>query len=1425
MSSKTSSSTLKSQSTNPATTPGPAPPPSTLAGGAPGASRSPSPVPIPTKSRHAKSTHKTIVSSSVTSSSLSVSDTNTPPKPKRSETSKRRLLKASLSAQSFKAAFGSPTSISSISSSSSSSVGGSGASIGRSVSNASGSANGNGTTISHGMSGGVSPVDIVDSTGISGPRSTSPLPVPVPINKLASNGLRPLHSGASSTYSSQPSPTGSVFNNLPTGIVPQTTGSSVNKIATSSSVALPQRLPEITDDEKAKVVAATNGSTITPASPPLPFPFSVSRNISTSSLHSPGIEAGIAVSRNVSQNSSTASTGTSTPAICNPISSDVLVSSISAFGISNMAATGSPPFASAMNSPPPAPNPMGGNLDDYVVGTLDEDSEQDHENEDGSKSSNHSIRTNDSTTKTDSSLYNGSGQPGSRSVSGGISHAPPYVQTVREKKSLDSLSSSLDFAKRADSLRSMWESLEPNLRTSMRNYKSLQSECPVQWISSDCSEWVLGTGVIGSDGSLTLKLDDKEAIVISDLRRTTVVGTPHKRYMELVVPPSVSTTSRIILSPTSESDFNLWLSSLLLFSSLKPRGMQEKVWIVPRDDLPPRSLGGKEAQIIGHFEVYFPYYRSKNSRKNSAAFSPKPTKPVDKVSVFSKEGMWQPVVGSLDKSGVFRLTHVADGSLVQVIDMTKIFASRVREIDSSVFECRRVVYVYCQDAIMETQFEHPNKSRESHLFFCRFENSSDYYDWFTALRAFALHRIFSLSTPCTISASPVSKEISPILASSASSVSVASNLSSSVGGDLVPNLRKVMRVCRQINLRIIEGKIKDSDKSGVDINPFRDTYIEVQFENVVWARTFVCQGNSAPFWREDFVLNDFPVIGPTIKLVLKRRLSAAVSPIMDVAIGSIVLDEQKMRECEDVEKWLPLVYTPEAEREYDFDLYLCLKIGYDETKVLAAEKYAKLDSLLSDVSNSLTVQISEATGDINRLSDIFLKIMLSNCQALQWLVSLIDYDIEKVHETIKAHEKDPDNFPDIRKNFGNTLFRGNSLLTKSLERYMKLCGSDYLDKIVGVFARKVVHNAVYLEIDPDRLAQQGLSPEEVETTVADNQQKLCQYTTYLWNLIKNSVDDMPCVFKLIFKRLREQLSRELKRDEGHVVYNSVAGFLFLRFFCPAILNPKLFGLTRTHPTGNVQRSLTLITKMLQGFANRVRFGLKEPWMIPMNKFLDTHETELLEFYKAVTLCEGECDVTNGHIEEHCRRKKVNDGSLQNAIGCTLSNPYLIDKFENFAKMIEIWNKSSSAKKLGPKLEPKVDTLETPKSDAKADLENNDNDVKKDDVDDALRKFASYCREITDDRDELSRLLEEPESISVSNEEDILNSIDMKFDTSNGKVTLSKTRIAASKAPNHKKVRLKSTSESIQIIDDSVVESVDVSPKKGSRWMRLASRLK
>lgn len=89
-------------------------------------------------------------------------------------------------------------------------------------------------------------------------------------------------------------------------------------------------------------------------------------------------------------------------------------------------------------------------------------------------------------------------------------------------------------------------------------------------------------------------------------------------------------------------------------------------------------------------------------------------------------------------------------------------------------------------------------------------------------------------------------------------------------------------------------------------------------------------------------------------------------------------------------------------------------------------------------------------------------------------------------------------------------------------------------------------------------------------------------------------------------------------DQKNTRWTCVSAFIFLRFFVPAVLNPKLFFIVSNPPDPKAQRTLTLVAKTLQGLANFSSFGQKEPWMLPMNAFVRENHAALIDFLEHVS---------------------------------------------------------------------------------------------------------------------------------------------------------------------------------------------------------------
>lgn len=84
-------------------------------------------------------------------------------------------------------------------------------------------------------------------------------------------------------------------------------------------------------------------------------------------------------------------------------------------------------------------------------------------------------------------------------------------------------------------------------------------------------------------------------------------------------------------------------------------------------------------------------------------------------------------------------------------------------------------------------------------------------------------------------------------------------------------------------------------------------------------------------------------------------------------------------------------------------------------------------------------------------------------------------------------------------------------------------------------------------------------------------------------------------------------------------YTAVGAFIFLRFFCPAIVTPEAEGLVAERPSKEMRRGLLLIAKVIQNLANNVLFGAKEPYMYPLIDFLTQNIYLVTTFLREISV--------------------------------------------------------------------------------------------------------------------------------------------------------------------------------------------------------------
>ncbi|KAH9287323.1 Disabled -like protein 2-interacting protein [Echinococcus granulosus] len=251
-------------------------------------------------------------------------------------------------------------------------------------------------------------------------------------------------------------------------------------------------------------------------------------------------------------------------------------------------------------------------------------------------------------------------------------------------------------------------------------------------------------------------------------------------------------------------------------------------------------------------------------------------------------------------------------------------------------------------------------------------------------------------------------------------------------------------------------------------------------------------------------------------------------------------------------------------------------------------------------------------------------------------------------------------------------FRSNTMATKAVESYIKLVGKDYLHNLLYRYIQRVLFCPETWEVDPDKLLPSSLSsgtllsPNGQGTStpaariiqdycarkrmpasgcepstpgsglsrlaVLNNgrvaqpgslvfsQTQLLQHLDLVWDSVCASLPDFPKPLLEVFSSFRAALEPS---KGAEFCDKLISACIFLRFVCPAILTPSLFGLASTFPgESNCQRNLTLVAKSLQSLANLSTFDDKESFMRFMNAYVEAQIPVMRSFLRDISSLPG-----------------------------------------------------------------------------------------------------------------------------------------------------------------------------------------------------------
>ncbi|KAM7221357.1 hypothetical protein V8F06_003325 [Rhypophila decipiens] len=767
--------------------------------------------------------------------------------------------------------------------------------------------------------------------------------------------------------------------------------------------------------------------------------------------------------------------------------------------------------------------------------------------------------------------------------------------------------------------------------------------------------------------------------LISDLRGCRVLPTSwsgqDQRCLEITASHA---STAILLRPLVSAELDLWLAALLCWQQLRPSGAKSPSMRLgngassARPEIRHRTStsGLREGSIIKVGKVLL--------WDKGAATSPRAiVKRPSTRDLRSSQTSWRKVSCILQDNGEFKLMTENDVSVLSVIELSQLARSAVQQLDKSVLDedhCLAIFPIYASTSTQLSIFRPVYISLESRILF---------EVWFVLLRAFTIPDIYAIHP------------------ANGGQVYEVTNLNEEPVGE-------AFRIEKTIVVRITEAKIKSrtliADGASVDRygrgGGHQDSAIgnylaEIILDGEVRARTTTKMDTKNPFWREDAVFSDLPATLPYLSILLKKvesnsegfshQLQATLGlpktgNFTEVVCGSVDIPLHQLDRGKDHEQWFQIYDDKQISIGTMF-----VKVHHEEIVVLFQKNYLPLSVLLHRFSSGLTAQITHALpGSLRRLAEIFLNIFQVSNSTADWLMNMVEEEIDGIgnqavmkkpprfsqrlrsNESVESTSDREQIVRDMGKSLqgeANLLFRGNSLLTQALEFHMRRLGKEYLEETLADKINEINEMDPDCEVDPSKIHH------------ADDIEKhwnlLIQLTTEIWECISSSAARLPAELRQILKYIRAVAEDRYGDFLRTVSYTSVSGFLFLRFLCPAILNPKIFGLLRDHPRPPAQRTFTLIAKGLQALANLSTIGKKETWMEPMNRFLNTQRQPFRDFLD--TVCSIPAERTNVVLSASYSTPIMILGRLTPVAREGFpSVPYLVDHARNFAALVNLW---------------------------------------------------------------------------------------------------------------------------------------------------------
>ncbi|PWN53349.1 hypothetical protein IE53DRAFT_360054 [Violaceomyces palustris] len=430
------------------------------------------------------------------------------------------------------------------------------------------------------------------------------------------------------------------------------------------------------------------------------------------------------------------------------------------------------------------------------------------------------------------------------------------------------------------------------------------------------------------------------------------------------------------------------------------------------------------------------------------------------------------------------------------------------------------------------------------------------------------------------------------------------------------------------------GQMLEREETESVISAGFDRYCLVVLNGEVVARTQPGQPSTlGTFSVEKFRLTDLPQIRSlTIEVMYTAGSAGSSSKASGISstvgsqkyylLGVVEMPVETLRRGEDVEGRFPIwsSFLPGGSRgvgdgetrgsmtTFGKDMVgeLKMSIKMREEAILPLTCYSEIERHLNaSASADLLLGLAKGLNEdtlVTHLVDVFA----SSGTITERIASLADHESSTWGERLE---------PEL-------LFRGNTLLSRSIDKFQRMLGTTWLDSCVGPTVRKVcdedfegaavpaIHGSDLAAdsattsrgVHLSGMASQATSAPEVN----ESAEALRKLSEELWVNIYAHRHQCPTDLRRILFDIRRKVNAKYgKEKSSNPGIQGVGAFVFLRLFCAALNAPQLYGLLPSQPHRRSQRRLLQLSKVLLALANKkATFDKdKDPEMALLDDFL------------------------------------------------------------------------------------------------------------------------------------------------------------------------------------------------------------------------------